>query len=69
MRFYSIPAYIYSSLTIRISRRPTVIDKRRFLVRLFSASTYCACADFFSHFFFFCSHFFSLSPPLCSVRF
>ena len=44
MRFYSIPACIYSSLTIRISRRPTVIDKRRFLVRLFSASTYCAHA-------------------------
>ena len=36
MRFYSIPAYIYSSLTIRISRRPTVIDKCRFQVRLFA---------------------------------
>ena len=63
VRFFSTPIYLYSSLTIRISRRPTVIDKRRFLVRLFSASTYCArtrCA---------CSHFFTLSPPLCSVRF
>ena len=63
MRFYSISVYDYLSLTIRISRRPTVIDKRRFLVRLFSASTHCArtrCA---------CFHFFSRSPPLCSVRF
>ena len=64
MRFFSTPIYLYSSLTIRISRRPTVIDKRRFLVRLFSASTYCAHAlrllplsDFFSR------------PPLCCVRF
>ena len=63
MRYYCAPIYLYSSLTTRISRRPTVIDKRRFLVRLFSASTHCArtrCA---------CSHFFSLSSPLCSVRF
>ena len=44
MRFFSTPIYLYSSLIIRISRRPTVIDKRRFLVRLFSASTYCAHA-------------------------
>ena len=44
MRYYCIPARIYSSLTIRILSRPTVIDKRRFLVRLFSASTYCAHA-------------------------
>ena len=36
---FSTPINRYSSLTIRISRRPTVIDKRRFLVRLFSAST------------------------------
>ena len=63
VRYYCTPIYLYSLLTIRISRRPTVIDKRRFLVRLFSASTHCAhtrCA---------CSPLFSLSPPLCSVRF
>ena len=42
MRYYCTPIYLYSSLIIRISRRPTVIDKRRFLVRLFSASTHCA---------------------------
>ena len=42
MRFYSISVYDYLSLTIRISRRPTVIDKCRFQVRLFSASTHCA---------------------------
>ena len=65
MRFYSIPACMYSSLTIHILSRSTVIDKRRFLVRLFSAlhvshvcaRTYCAC-----------SHFFSRSPPRCCVR-
>ena len=63
VRYYCTPIYLYSSLTIRISRRPTVIDKRRFQVRLFSASTHCA------HTYCACSHFFSLSPPLCSVRF
>ena len=41
MRFYSIPACMYSSLTIHILSRSTVIDKRRFQVRLFSV-TYCA---------------------------
>ena len=45
---YYIPVYDYFSLTIRVSRRPTVIDKRRFQVRL-SASTNCACSHFFSH--------------------
>ena len=65
MRFYSIPAYIYSSLTIRISRRPTVIDKCRFQVRLFPASTYCAHALRLLPL----SDFFSRPPPLCSVRF
>ncbi len=44
MRYYSISVYDYLSLTIRISRRPTVIDKCRFQVRLFPASTYCAHA-------------------------
>ena len=63
MRFYSISVYDYLSLTIRISRRPTVIDKCRFQVRLFPASTYCA------HTYCACSLFFSLSPPLCCVRF
>ena len=63
VRYYCIPARIYSSLTIRVSRRSTAVDKRRFQVRLFSASTYCA------HTYCACSHFFSLSPPLCSVRF
>ena len=64
MRYYCAPIYLYSSLIIRISRRPTVIDKRRFLVRLFSASTHCARTYYCA-----CPHFFSLSPPLCSVRF
>ena len=40
MCFYSISVYDYLLLTTRISRRSTVIDKRRFQVRLFSASTY-----------------------------
>ena len=63
MRYYCIPVYDYVLLTIRVSRRSTAVDKRRFQVRLFSASTYCA------HTYCACSHFFSLSPPLCSVRF
>ena len=41
-----------------------MIDKRRFLVRLFSASTYVHCARTRCA----CSHFFS-RPPLCCVRF
>ena len=64
MRFFSTPIYLYSSPTIRISRRPTVIDKRRFQVRLFSASTYVHCARTRCA----CSHLFSRSP-LCCVRF
>ena len=40
MRYYCTPIYLYSSLTIRISRRPTVAARHRFKVRLFSASTY-----------------------------
>ena len=38
MRFYCIPACIYSSLTIRVSCRLTAVDKRSFKVRLFSVS-------------------------------
>ena len=52
MRYYCIPARIYSSLTIGVSRRSTAVDKRRFQVRLFRASTYCAhtyCANCTSH--------------------
>ena len=39
--YYCIPVYDYVLLTIRVSRRPTAVDKRRFKVRL-SVSTYCA---------------------------
>ena len=66
MRFYSISVYDYISLTIRVLRRLTTVDKRRFKVRLLTASTaptrahdLTRCA---------CSHFFSRSP-LCCVRF
>ena len=38
MRFYSISVYDYISLTIRVLRRLTTVDKRRFKVRLFSVS-------------------------------
>ena len=66
MRFYSISVYDYISLTIRVLRRLTTVDKRRVKVRLLTASTaptrahdLTRCA---------CSHFFSRSP-LCCVRF
>ena len=38
MRFYCISVYDYVLLTIRVSRRLTAVDKRRFKVRLFSVS-------------------------------
>ncbi len=40
-RFYCIAVYDYVLLTIRVSCRLTAVDKRRFKVRLFSASTTC----------------------------
>ena len=64
MRFYCIPVYDFVLLNIRVSRRSTAVDKRRFQVRLFSASTYVHCARTRCA----CSHFFSRSP-LCCVRF
>ena len=39
VRFYCIPVYDYVLLTIRVSRRLTAVDKRRFKVRLLFAST------------------------------
>ena len=64
MRFYCIPVYDYVLLNIGVSRRSTAVGKRGFQVRLFSASTHCARTYYCA-----CPHFFSLSPPLCSVRF
>ena len=40
VRFCCISVYDYVLLTIRVSRRLTAVDKRRFKVRLFPASTY-----------------------------